>query len=77
MKYLAVGAAVVIALQGAAVWWLYRDGQQQQERIGKLEHSNEQLTKAINAKTQATQSRAISERDARKLAPADKLERMR
>jgi Flp pilus assembly protein TadB len=76
-KYLAIAAGVSILLLLAAVGFLYWQGIKRDQRIGALETSNEQLTKAINAKTQATQTRANAERDVRQLAPADKLDRLR
>jgi Flp pilus assembly protein TadB len=76
-RYFAIAAGVSILLLLAAVGFLYWQGTKRDQRIGALETSNEQLTKAINAKTQATKDRARADDAVRKLAPSDVLDLLR
>ncbi|MBL8584942.1 MAG: hypothetical protein JNL61_22265 [Rhizobiaceae bacterium] len=63
---------IACALQFAALafggWLLWG----QIEKSAKLEQSVEALTKANEAKSNATRSRAKTEQDTRRMAPADK-----
>lgn len=77
MKYVAIGAAVLILALGAGCYLLYQRTEDLAARTGKLEQSNKQLTEAINAKTNATQGRAQTDKTVRDLAPADVLDRLR
>lgn len=73
IKYL--GAALAVAILAAAVLgWLLKTSY---ETNGKLKESNAQLTAAINAKVEATKSRATTDSRVRRLAPADVIERLR
>lgn len=72
VKYLAIAAGVVILLLGGACYLLYQRTETLAARAAKLEQSNDQLTKAINAKTNATRDRAATDNAVRRLAPADK-----
>lgn len=76
-KYLAIGAAVLILLLGAGVWFLHREVNDLHERTGKLEESNRQLTETVNAKIKASQGRAQTDNAVRRLPPADKLNGLR
>lgn len=76
-KYIAIGAAVLILALGGAVWFLHREVNALHERTGKLEESNKQLTETVNAKIKAAQGRGQTDNAVRKLAPPDKLERLR
>jgi hypothetical protein len=76
-KYLAIGAAVTIALMGVACWLLFKEVESLKGQVGELRESNRQLTETVNAKTKATQGRAQNDSTVRQLPPAGIIERLR
>lgn len=77
VKYAAIAAALALAVMGAALWWQTKRLDAAQEHIGKLEHSNRQLTETVNAKTNATKQRARSDQVVRDLPDDDLARRLR
>lgn len=77
MKYLAIGAAISIALLGVACWLLLGKVEDLNKRQGELEESNRQLTETVNAKIKAAQGRAQTDNAVRRLDPPAKLDRLR
>ena len=76
-RYLAIGAALAIALLGVACFLLFKEVESLNTRAGKLEESNRQLTETVNAKIKASQGRATTDNTVRKLPPDHKLDGLR
>ena len=76
-KYIAVGAAITIALMGVACWLLFKEVEGLKGQVGELKESNRQLTETVNAKIKASQGRAQTDNAVRKLPPDGKLDRLR
>lgn len=72
-KYLVIGIGVLLLALGAAGWLLKNS----YEANGALQLSVDSLTKANKAKTDATQSRAKTDDAVRRMAPADKRDKLR
>lgn len=68
IKILVVACALQFAALAFGGWLLWG----QIEKSAKLELSVDALTKANEAKSNATRSRAKTEQDTRRMAPADK-----
>lgn len=73
IRILAIAIGVLVVALGIGGWLL----KQSYEENGKLKASNDQLQATLKAKTQATQGRAQTDDQVRKLPPATVLDRLR
>jgi hypothetical protein len=76
-RYLAIGAAVTIALLGVVSWLLFKEVEGLKGQVGELKESNRQLTETVNAKIKAAQGRAQTDNAVRQMAPPDILQRLK
>lgn len=77
MNWLKLAPWVAAALAIAAAAWLWSANQDLNEEVGGLRRDNASLRQTITEKENARKSRATTDGAVRRMAPADKLERLR